>query len=287
MRNNAGNCAGILPYLGGNRKVGTGAEEKKKNIFRDLWSAIRYTLLLSMLLWWLPIFGQAFAGYVGGRKAGTPAKGMLATATSALLMVAVVTVIGSYAISGSDFLTAEPSELVASIGMDFPAMGTLMAYILAYLQSFFLMITGTTSMKLNVYIITVVFGLIGGVLAEQRSKEAANKTPGDGEQVFVPRSLAAYVQGKKLGFENFDDRLSINHTKVPEQKVVTVHKTLVRNLTARDGTKVVPEPASTPEVQKAEQRQSPFAGLIHRAERDDPEKERVRHRKSKDDLEYI
>jgi len=284
--NNAGDSAGLLSFLGGNRKIGTGAEEKKDTIFGKMGSAIRYTLLISMLLWWIPIFGQAFAGYVGGRKAGTPARGMVATLVSVLILLAIVTFVGSYAISGLDFLTAEPGELVSAIGMDFPLIGWLMTLILTYIQMFFAMITGTTSMKLNIYIITVVFGLIGGVLAEQHSKEAANKAPGEGGKVYVPRSLAAYVQGKKLGFGSFDDRLSIQQSKVPEQKVITVHRTLVRKETARDEPKALPEAAPTPAVQQAEQRESPFAGLIHRAERNDPEKERVRH-SSSEDLEYV
>ena len=286
MGNNAGDSAGLLSFLGGNRKIGTGAEEKKDTIFGKMGSAIRYTLLISMLLWWIPIFGQAFAGYVGGRKAGTPARGMVATLVSVLILLAIVTFVGSYAISGLDFLTAEPGELVSAIGMDFPLIGWLMTLILTYIQMFFAMITGTTSMKLNIYIITVVFGLIGGVLAEQHSKEAANKAPGEGGKVYVPRSLAAYVQGKKLGFGSFDDRLSIQQSKVPEQKVITVHRTLVRKETARDEPKALPEAAPTPAVQQAEQRESPFAGLIHRAERNDPEKERVRH-SSSEDLEYV
>jgi len=284
---NAGDSAGLLSFLGGNRKIGTGAEEKKESIFGKIWSAIRYTLLISMLLWWLPIFGQAFAGYVGGRKAGTPARGMVATLISVLILLAIVTFLSTYAISGLDFLTSEPGELVAAIGMDFPVVGWLMTLILTYLQAFFAMITGTTSMKLSIYIITVVFGLIGGVLAEQHSKEAANRAPGEGGKVFVPRSLAAYVQGKRLGFENFDDRLSIQQSKVPEQKVVTVHRTLVRKEAAREEPAALPEAAATPAVQEAEQRESPFAGLIHRAERNDPEKERARISSSKEDLEYV
>jgi len=285
--NNAGDSAGLLSFLGGKRRIGTGAEEKKETIFGRMGGAIRYTLLISMLLWWIPIFGQAFAGYVGGRKAGTPATGMVATLLSVLVLLAIVTLLGMYALGGLDFLTADPGEMVAAIGADFPVVGWLMTGIMTYLQAFFGMITGTTSMKLNIYIITVVFGLIGGVLAEQHAKEAAKRTPGEGEKVYVPRSLAAYVQGKKLGFGSFDDRLAIQQSKAPEQKIVTVHRTLVRKETSREEPKALPEAAPTPAVQQAEQRESPFAGLIHRAERNDPEKERVRHSSSQEDLEYV
>ncbi|HPP45635.1 MAG TPA: hypothetical protein PK446_07570, partial [Methanomassiliicoccaceae archaeon] len=36
----------------------------------SFWSAMKYTFALSLLLWWLPVFGQMVAGYVGGRRAG-------------------------------------------------------------------------------------------------------------------------------------------------------------------------------------------------------------------------
>jgi hypothetical protein len=283
-----GDSAGILSFLGGNRKIGAGTEEKKETIFGNLFSAIRNTLLLSMLLWWIPLLGQAFAGYVGGRTAGTPARGAAATLISVAALMGLAIVIGSGIIGGFDFLNTEPSELVAALKMDFPLLGTLFTYILMFMQSAFSMITGTTSMKLNIYIITVVFGLAGGTLANLHAKEAAKNAPEDGGRVFIPRSLAAYVKGKKLGFENFDDRLSIQQSKVPEQKIVTVHRTLVRGNTARDGPQALPAGASEVPVavQEAEQRESPFAGLIHRAEKNDPERERVRHDPA-EDMEYV
>jgi len=283
-----GDSAGILSFLGGNRKIGAGTEEKKETIFGNMGSAIRYTLLLSMLLWWIPLLGQAVAGYVGGRKAGTPARGMVATLVSVMVLMGVAIVIGSGIIGGFDFLNTEPGELVTALKMDFPLLGTLFAYIMMFMQSAFGMITGTTSMKLNIYIITVVFGLAGGALAEQHAKEVKKSAPEEGGRVFIPRSLAAYVKGKKLGFENFDDRLSIQQSKVPEQKIVTVHRSLVRGTTAREGPQALPAGGDVPAtVQEAEQRESPFAGLIHRAEKNDPERERVRHRDPAEDMEYV
>ncbi|MCL2143038.1 MAG: hypothetical protein FWH44_02105 [Methanomassiliicoccaceae archaeon] len=291
MGKDPGDSAGILSFLGGNRKVGACAEEKKESIFGNIGAAIRYTLLLSMLLWWIPLLGQAVAGYVGGRKAGTPARGMAATLVAVLALMGVAMVISSGIIAGFDFLNTEPAELVTSLKMDFPLLGSLFGGIMWFLQNAFGIITGTTSMKLNIYIITVVFGLAGGTLADLHAKEAVRNMPEDGGRVFIPRSLAAYVKGKKLGFENFDDRLSIQQSKIPEQqKIVTVHRSLVRGAAARSE-KAIPAAASaavaeTVAVQEAEQRESPFAGLIHRAEKNDPERERVRH-DAAEDMEYV
>ena len=287
VNKDAGDSAGVLSFLGGNRKVSVSAEKKNESIFSNIGSAMRFTLLISMLLWWIPIIGQAIAGYAGGRKAGTPARGMVSTLVSVAILIGLMTVIASGFIGGFDFLSAEPGDLIAGVGMDFPLLGTLLSYILLYMQGFFAFFGGTTSMKLNIYIITVVFGMIGGALAEAHAKEVARGTPKEEGKAFMPRSLAAYVRGKKLGFENFDDALSIQQTKVPEQKIVTVHRTLVRRSSARDGQAALPVADAIPAVQEAERRESPFAGLIHRAEKNDPERERARHSNSKDDMEYV
>ena len=278
--------AGIDSFLGA-RKIGACAEEKKESTFSNMFGAIRWTLLISMLLWWIPILSQALAGYVGGRKAGTPARGMVATLMCALALIGMVMVFSSGMIGGFDFLNTEPSEAVAALGIDFPILGTLFGWILAFLQGAFSIVLGSTSMKVSIYIITVVFGMIGGITADMHSKEVARNAAEDGKRVYMPRSLAAYVHGKKLGFDNFDDRLSMQRSKVPEQKIVTVHKTLVRRSSAREEPIALPAAETPPSVAEAEERESPFAGLIHRAEKNDPEKERSRYGASKDETEYI
>ena len=281
----AGDSAGILSFLGGNRKIDAGAQEKKESIFGNIGSAIRFTLLLSLLLWWIPIIGQAVAGYVGGRKAGTAARGTAAALVSVVVLIGVVMVISSGIIGGFNFMKTDPSELVAAVGMDFPLLGSLFSLILMLIQSAFSMLTGKTATGLSIYVIIVVFGLVGGAIAEQHAKEAARKAK-DSEKPFIPRSLAAYVKGKKLGYENFDDRLSIQQSSAQEPKSIPA-RTLVRGTTAREEPKAVAAVDVTPAVQEAEKRESPFAGLIHRAEKNDPERERVRHTTPADDLEYV
>ncbi|MDR0791298.1 MAG: hypothetical protein LBE47_02035 [Methanomassiliicoccaceae archaeon] len=287
MDKNTKGSAGPLSFLSGNRKIGVSTEEKKEGHFGSMFSAMRWTIMISLLLWWFPFVCQVLAGYVGGRRTGSPAKGMVAALMSAIIMIGVTTVISSGAIGGFDFLNTEPSVAIEALGMDFPLLGTILGWMLLFLQGALGTVTGTTSMMVNIYIITVVFGLIGGIVADMRKREAAHGAPKDGGRIFMPRSLAAYVLGKKLGYENFDDRLSIQRSKVPEQKVVTVHRSsLVRKPTA------VSEPTTvsvevSPAVQQAEDRESPFAGLIHREEKNDPEKERARHSSSKDDTQYV
>src|SRR3989304_431970 len=49
-------------------------------------SAVKYVTILSILLWWLPTFGQMIAGYVGGRRAGSPWRGVAAALVPVLLI---------------------------------------------------------------------------------------------------------------------------------------------------------------------------------------------------------
>ena len=286
--NDAGNSAGILPFLGSKRKISGGsAEEKKESIFSNLGSALRWTFMLSMLLWWVPFIGQAAAGYIGGRKAGTPARGMVVAGVIALALIGITMVLGAGIIGGFDFLNTDPAALVAAMEMDFPIIGTLLAFLLMFMQGISSTVIGTTSLKIPIYIITVVFGFIGGAVAEMHKKEAAQSIPAESRQTFIPRSLAAHNQGKTLGFGNFDDRISIQQAKIPEQKVVTVYRSAARKVTAREEPISLPPAETTPAVKEAEERESPFAGLIHRAEKNDPERERVRNSAPKDDLEYV
>ena len=283
MGKEAGDGVGILSFLEGKRKKkDTGTEEKKESLFSNIFSAIRYTFLISLLLWWLPIIGQAFAGYVGGRIAGTPARGMAATLIVALGLIGLMLVLSSGAIGGMDFLNSDPKAVIQNVGMDFPLLGSLLMYILMFIQGFFAFFGGTTSMAVNIYIITVVFGLIGGLLAERHTKEAA-KGASEQKGRSMPRSLAAYLKGKKLGYENFDDHLSMQQA----DPNTTASRSLVRQPSAREEPAALPAGSETVASQEAEQRESPFAGLIHRAEKNDPEKERVRHSNSKEDMEYV
>lgn len=48
---------------------------------------------LSILLGWIPVIGPAIAGYVGGRKAGSPGRGVVAGIIPAILLGIIVGVI--------------------------------------------------------------------------------------------------------------------------------------------------------------------------------------------------
>ena len=57
-------------------------------------SAVGYSITLLILLWWLPVVGPIIVGYITGRKAGGPTKGVIAMIVPILLYFFIV-----YAIS--------------------------------------------------------------------------------------------------------------------------------------------------------------------------------------------
>ena len=138
----------------------------------SFWSAAKYTFILSLLLWWLPIFGQMIAGYVGGRRAGTPNKGMLAA------LVPVIAIFALFSLADMGYLPStingtglSSGELVGAIAVEIPILEPYLNFIMNYLSSFLDAIQTTTSLRLDSYIITVAFAYVGGILADQTRKE--------------------------------------------------------------------------------------------------------------------
>ncbi len=57
--------------------------EKNKS---SVTKAILWMLLISVLLFWLPVFGPLIAGFVGGKKAGSVGKAIIAVFLPALIV---------------------------------------------------------------------------------------------------------------------------------------------------------------------------------------------------------
>ncbi|MCX6651366.1 MAG: hypothetical protein NT131_06900 [Methanomassiliicoccales archaeon] len=151
-------------------------EEIKK--FQDLkvpysfWSAVKYTFVLTVLLWWLPVFGQMIAGFVGGRRAGKPWKGVLA----ALLPLGIIFVITSLVDNGivpTVIMGVEwtPSAILVWLEGAVPLISPYIAFVKMYMISFIDTIQIATNVRVDVYIITAAFAYIGGILAEQARLE--------------------------------------------------------------------------------------------------------------------
>lgn len=98
------------------------AHEKHPLVYSQR-AGIMYSLIFSMLLWWIPVAGPAIAGYLSGRKAGSVSKALSANliSTSVIILLTLSLVpfssgflgfAGSYLSSG--VLTLSQSQLVST-----------------------------------------------------------------------------------------------------------------------------------------------------------------------------
>ena len=138
----------------------------------SLWSSAKYVLILSLLLWWLPMFGQMIAGYVGGRKAGGPWRGVIASILPVLGIFAIITAFESGILPDEVFgVGIRPSALLGGLATSIPFLGPYFEFTQEYVSQFVSALAGTSPYGINSYVLTVAFAYIGGIIAEQNRKE--------------------------------------------------------------------------------------------------------------------
>jgi len=218
-------------------------------------AAVKYTFVLSLLLWWLPIFGQMISGYVGGRKAGSPNMGMLAALIPVGAFTALIYAIETGTIAPIDFINGSNAALLDAFSAELPALGAMMGATVAYMDSFMAAVGSTTSLNINSYIITIVFAYVGGILSEQGRREM--------DYVRQHAPPASKAQGRP-SFESFDEC------------------TPVKGKAVRQTPKAEPRRRPAPAVAA-----NAFNGLLHRAEVNDPNRDRGQGRKGREDFEYV
>ena len=257
-------------------------KQSRKKVF-SFWSAAKFTFVLSLLLWWLPIFGQMIAGYVGGRKAGSPNRGMLAALIPVGLIMLIIYMGRQGIIPEISFLEMETSALIAAFGTDIPQLTVYMEAVVQYMESFLFAIESTTSLSLNSYIITVAFAYVGGILADQTRREMDFMVRrGDRVETVredLPRSWMALKEGQSLCFECFDDCMDLRAKGVKSEE----YHSNVRGESARDRG----EDFFLGRNREPVKNEQLFSALMQRAEIFDPEKERSRFRRMNEDADYI
>lgn len=136
-------------------------------------SGMKYILVLSILLWWLPTFGQMIAGYIGGRRSGGPWRGVVAAVVPVLIIVVLAWGLeNGFLAPWLGGLAAIPSAIGGALGSWFPPAAPYIAFVLGYLGAFVAALKATLAMGANGYLVTIVFAYIGGVLADQARREA-------------------------------------------------------------------------------------------------------------------
>ena len=150
-------------------------EEAKKfegPVAYSFWSAVKYTFTLSLLLWWLPIFGQMIAGYVGGRRAGAPWKGMLAALVPVVFIFIVSGLVRLGVLPTVIFgVDLAPEAIAGVITANVPVIQPYVEFVNMYLTNFFTSLHSTANLGLDSYVTTVAFAYIGGVLSQQTRRE--------------------------------------------------------------------------------------------------------------------
>jgi len=151
-----------------------GAKEKIKEFGKvtyDFWSGVKYTLILSALLWWLPLFGPMLSGYVGGRRTGGPKKG-IAAAVLALGAIAGVQLAFTYNLIPSNVLSVlEMPGSILAVAYQRPMLEPYIRFLELYWSSFFTSILGGLPYSPNSYLITVIFAYVGGVISVEKKRE--------------------------------------------------------------------------------------------------------------------
>jgi hypothetical protein len=136
------------------------------------WSAAKYTFILTVLLWWLPVFGQMIAGYVGGRRAGTPGRAILAALFPLIFIFCISTAFDlGYIPTEINGIIIDPNALMNGAGQNIPFVGPYLAFATMYINSWMGAIQAITLLKVDNYIITIAFAYIGGIIADQTRRE--------------------------------------------------------------------------------------------------------------------
>ncbi len=232
----------------------------------DVRASVAIGYLLSIFLWWIPVLGQMVMGYVSGRKAGTPFRGMVCVAMAAglaLLSVYVFCLIafGQYGFPGTDLAT-----IAAAIGAFSPVLSSTAVC----LTPFF--VAGTSGINVGLFATAIAFGFVGGIMSSQARKEAASlmATGAVGDTLRThARSLDLYAQNKTLGFKAFDDCITMqnmtvnaNNTGVPD---------VPKEPPVRRTTSTVQTVTTTVSAASATRTSGPFSDILGKKEKDLPD----------------
>lgn len=149
-----------------------GKRFKSSNVVYSFWSASKYVFILSIILWWLPMFGQMIAGYVGGRRAGGPWRGVAASILPVVCLYVVITGFDSGFFPSHVFGVAiAPAAVSAVLSESVPFVSPYIQFSSEYVGSFVAALSGASPYGINTYVLTVAFAYVGGILAEQSRRE--------------------------------------------------------------------------------------------------------------------
>lgn len=140
---------------------------KEHNIITGMW----YVFILSCLLWWLPVFGQMIAGYLGGRRAGSPTKGVMVAIIPVFIIMLLLVGIDAGLLPFLVSLTQIPNAMINGLNSISPSAAS-------YLGGLFESLRPLVGLNGNGFLIVLVFAIIGGLMADINKKEILKATGG-------------------------------------------------------------------------------------------------------------
>ncbi len=123
-----------------------------------------WTVILSALLFWLPLVGPAIAGYVGGRKAGGPLRGIIAVIIPAMVMFVLLAAV-------SESMDLVPTGMVSGVSFDAESLADMPAQTIPLVAGLEQSINAFVASPPDVMFIMIVFAIVGGALSSLRRRE--------------------------------------------------------------------------------------------------------------------
>lgn len=143
----------------------------------SFWGSSRIILILSFLLWWIQPAGPMIAGYVGGRRAGSSIKAIIAALLPVFLLFVVNAAYAHTVPAGhGDFVATLPQAIGDGAASIIPFLGPYKDFLIAYMAGFVQALQTTFGMGTNGYLMVVIFAYIGGLIAEQTRRELYYKS---------------------------------------------------------------------------------------------------------------
>ncbi len=197
-----------------------GTDQKGQRSVYDTRSGTLLTIVLLFILGWIPMIGHMVAGFVGGRRAGSPTRGFVAAFVGTMSVLLVLFLIVESIRGINSALINDPEGEIAVLTASAPLLQQLCTMFLDYTRDLF----GSVDFSINyaTYMITIPFGIIGGIFADQAQKETRIIVTRTGKATARRvRSIEAFKEGKQLGFESFEQysKMSVN-TMAPVSRPV-------------------------------------------------------------------
>ncbi len=138
----------------------------------SIWAASKYILMISLMLYWLPLVGQMIGGFIGGRRAGSPLKAIIAAIIPVALLFGLSTALqtGFIPIKLQN-ATVLAYTLVEQALERLPIASPYISFATTYVGSFINELKTAASLKVGNYLITLAFAYVGGILSDQSRRE--------------------------------------------------------------------------------------------------------------------